>query len=214
MNPDVISYIKARIAPKIYLPGEIVYNQDDPADTVCYLDSGCALAYAILPDGKEKNVSFNWSGQFIGQAAFNENDTNRAYVIADQRSSISYYKRPVLYDCMQTFPSMKDEIIVNLSRDIGQLLEKVADSALPSTEVRIARFICRRMAKGQCEYRGAFPALNFTQDCIADVVGVSRSAVSDALTYFKRCGWISTGYGHITILAKGEQQHYDNGNAT
>ncbi len=208
MNPEVLAFFAQHTKPRTFMPGEIIFNQGDPSSNIYYLIEGCALAYTILPDGREKNVVLNWSGQFIGLGTYFEGVPHRAYVIAVHPCSVYILNHELLKACMDRVPSTRDDIILNLAWDIGQLFEKVADSALASTEIRIARFICRRMAKGQCNFRGKFPELNFTQDFIADVVGVSRSAVSDALAYFKRNGWISTGYGHIIVLAAKEVQSF------
>ncbi len=61
MNAAVLEFIKAHTQPKYYQPGEIVFHQGESTDSVYYLEQGCAMAYAILPDGKEKNIFLNWS---------------------------------------------------------------------------------------------------------------------------------------------------------
>ncbi len=208
MHPEVSKFFKQNSPLKQFSPGEIIFSQGDDSDCVYYLEHGCVLTYSILPDGREKNVSLSWSGQTIGIGTYFERVPHRAYAIAIHPCTIYTVSSPVMQRCLSTVPSSRDAFIEQLAFDIGQLFEKVADSALPSAEVRIARFICRRLAKGQCNFRGAFAELPFTQEFIADIVGVSRSSVSDALAYFKRNGWILPGYGHITVLAQRDLQRF------
>lgn len=87
-----------------------------------------------------------------------------------------------------------------LSKDIGALFEELADSSMLSADVRVARFLCRRLAEGQCSGTAQFPELHYSQEFLAQVIGISRISVSQVISRFVDHGWISTGYRKISIL--------------
>ncbi len=204
MSPEVLDYLHAYVVPKKFNPGELIYNQGDISDKLIYLEDGLVLTYTILPDGREKNIALCWGGQTVGLSTFLEDIPHRDYAIAIQKCSVLAVPREQMEDCIAHVPAAKDDLIRCLASDVQLMFDKIADSALSNTELRVARFISRRVMKSQFQSRGRFPVLNFTQDAIADIVGISRGSVSEALSDFAKRGWVSIGYGSITVLAPEE----------
>ena len=93
-----------------------------------------------------------------------------------------------------------NEIIRELSRDIGVLFEELADSSLMSAELRVAQFLCRRLTRRQYSGPADRPQLRFTQSFIASVLGISRVSVGHAISALVRRGWVETTYGGLVIV--------------
>ena len=81
------------------------------------------------------------------------------------------------------------------------LFEQLVDSHLLSSDVKVARFICRRLVHGQYTEKGASLVLDYTQTFIAVVLGLSRWSVNQSLSAMKKKGWVETGHGKLTVLA-------------
>ena len=95
-----------------------------------------------------------------------------------------------------------------MSKDIGALFEELADSSVLSADVRVARFLCRRLAEGQYSGTETAPELHFSQEFLAQVLGISRISVSQVISRFAAQGWLSTGYRKINILNPSAVQVY------
>ena len=98
------------------------------------------------------------------------------------------------------FSDFEYELLKALSGDIATLFDRQVDSSLSSSDLRMARFIHRRIALGQCSELGGTPRLAFTQDIIATVLGLLRWSVNKALSGFRKNGWLQTSKGSLTIL--------------
>ena len=101
--------------------------------------------------------------------------------------------------CCAKFPDFRDELIREISADLGTLFDELADASLFNADVRVARFLCRRFANGQHEGPDDEPIFNYTQSFISNVLGVSRVSVSAALSQMAGRGWLTTNYGKITV---------------
>ncbi|NLV49214.1 MAG: Crp/Fnr family transcriptional regulator [Clostridiales bacterium] len=200
MTPELISFLKSKKAPQKFLPGEIIFHQGDEARELFYLISGLSLTYTILEDGRERNILISWPGRLFGGSTFFEGVNRRASAIALKTCEVIPIDRELYEECRREVPNFTDIIISELSKDVGVLFEQLVDSSLLSADIKVARFICRRIVHGQCSVLDGKPVLDYTQDFIASVLGLSRWSVSNALSSFREMGWISTNYGKLVVL--------------
>ena len=95
--------------------------------------------------------------------------------------------------------SLLFEVGIGQGRDVAVLLEQLADSSLLESDVKVARFLCRRVEREHCVRRGAKVLLDYSQDLISRMLGLSRWTVNQVLSQFKEAGWVDTGYRVIEI---------------
>ena len=200
MEAEYLQWLQSRRGSQSYAPGEIIFYQGAEAEEFFYLKSGLSLTYTILADGRERNILISWPGRLFGASTFFEKSCRRASAIALRACEVIRIDRALCRECMEKFPDFSRFIIEELSRDIGVLFEQTTDSSLLRADVQVARFICRRLVHGQHIGSEARPVLDYTQDFMASVLGLSRWSVSMALSDFRRRGWLQTGHGRLTVL--------------
>lgn len=200
MRTEIVDFLRAGQEPRIYEPGEILFSQGDPATEFYYLLSGLSLTYTIFEDGRERNILISWPDRIFGASTFFENVPRRASAIAIKRCQVLIIDRALYEECCKIFPDFQEIMIREISRDLGTLFEELADSSVLSSEIRVARFFCRRFAHGQYSGAKERPELPYTQEFIANVLGMSRMSVSKAVSNLAARGWIETNYGSICVL--------------
>ncbi len=208
MQPEILAFLKANCKSKVYHPGEIIFSQGDIAGEFYYLESGLSLTYTILENGRERNILISWPDRLFGVSTVFEHVPRRASAIALKRCSVLVITQDIYEECCRLFEDFQRYIIVELSRDIGVLFEELVDSSLLSANIKVARFICRRMVNGQCTTSGDSIVLKYTQELIASVLGISRLSVNQALSSFAANGWLSTSYGKITVIQPAALREY------
>lgn len=199
MRKEIVEYLLSRQSMRIYEPGEIIFSQGDAAREFYYFISGLSLTYTIFEDGRERNILITWPGRVFGASTFFEGTPRRASAIAIKRCEVLTVDLVLYQDCCDVFPDFRDEMILEISKDLGILFDELADTSVMNADIRVGRFLCRRLANGQHNGTSEKPVLNYTQDFIAEVLGVSRVTVSQALSRMAEQGWISTSYGRITL---------------
>lgn len=199
MHPEILDFLHQCRKLKIYEPGEIIFRQGEIPTELFYLVDGLSLTYTVFEDGRERNILMTWPGRLFGAATFFESAPRRSSAIAIKRCEVIVIDRECYWECCQLFPDFQSFILQELSKDIGALFEELADSSLLSADVRVARFLCRRLAEGQYSGTAQSPELHFSQEFLAQVIGISRISVGQVIAHFVEQGWVSTGYRRITI---------------
>ena len=200
LNEEILHFLQQRRPGRHFAPGEIIFHQGEPAEEFYYLKSGLSLTYTIHDDGRERNILVSWPGRLFGASTFFEKHSRRASAIALRACEVIRIDRALCEECMQRFPEFSLYLMEELSKDIGVLFEQMTDSSLLTADVQVARFVCRRLVQGQYVGSEGQPVLDYTQDFIASVLGLSRWSVSMALSEFRRRGWLRTGHGKLTVL--------------
>ena len=200
MIDEIIKYAESRKKYLIFRPGEIIFHQGDSPQEFYYLKSGMSLTYTLTEDGRERNILISWPGRLFGASTFFEKHPRRASAVALKICRVLKFDMDLYCDCRNKFPEFDRLIIDELSKDIGVLFEQLVDSHLLSSDVKVARFICRRLVHGQYTNQGSAPVLDYTQTFIAIVLGLSRWSVNQSLSAMKKKGWVETGHGKITVL--------------
>ena len=208
MKKEIVEFLLSQKKPSIYEPGEIIFSQNDTPDVFYYFISGLSLTYTVFADGRERNILITWPDRIFGASTFFEGALRRASAIAIKRCEVLEVNAELYQSCCEYFPEFRDEIILEISRDLGVLFDELADASLVNADVRVGRFLCRRLANGQHSGTEEVPVVNFTQDFIADVLGLSRVSVSQAMSTLAAAGWISIGYGKITIRDKSSLRRF------
>lgn len=200
MRREILDFLIQRRKVKTYAPSEIIFRQGEIPTELFYLINGLSLTYTVYEDGRERNILMTWPGRLFGAATFFEVAPRRSSAIAIKPCEVIVIDRACYHECCLLFPDFQEFILQELSKDIGALFEELADSSMLSANARVARFFCRRLAEGQYSGSEDLPELHFSQEFIANVIGISRISVSQVISYFVEKGWISTGYRKIVIL--------------
>ncbi len=200
MHSDVQQYFEKHATRRTFAEGEIIYHQGDATDAICYLESGLVLSYAILPNGRQKNLTFGWDGQLLNLADYVQNRPSNSYAVAAVTSTLLILSRSSMQECLERLPAAREELIQGLAESLDFLHNKAVDEALYDSDARIARFISRYIRRRWVPGQEGFPSMPFSQTVIADVVGISRSRVNKCFQTFSQRGWLSVGYGKIIIL--------------
>ena len=96
-------------------------------------------------------------------------------------------------------PGFLPDMMEELSREVAVLFEQLADSSLLDSDVKVARFLCRRVEREHCVRRGAKVLVELSQELISRILGLSRWSVNQALGRLRAEGWVDTGYGAVRI---------------
>ena len=141
----------------------------------------------------------SWPDHFSGLATFFEGNPHRSSAVALVDCLVVVIHRDSFTRCCAEYPEIWGLIAHELACEVGLLLQQTVDSSLLSAEERVARFFIRRYAEGHCQVTDEGVVMEFTQTVIAQVLGLSRWAVNQAINNMKARGWLATRYGRVII---------------
>lgn len=187
---DIWSPLAAGQPPRIYEPGQLIYQQGESPDTFFYLLSGSARSYISSEAGDERVLALHNGGDLMGEASFFDECPRVSSAMAVTRCEVVSVDRERLDGIFRAHPDLSIPMLQYLSRTIRLLSGHVDGMSFLGAEQRVARYLLGLSSGG--------PIL-FTHEEIGFAVGVSRVTVSRVLRDFARQGWVETGYRRIAV---------------
>jgi CRP-like cAMP-binding protein len=176
-----------------YEPGQIIYAQGDPADSVFYIVSGLAKVTVISEQGKEGVLAILRQGEFFGERCLAGQDLRRnVNTIAANQCEI------IKSDCAVIQRALEDDanfvkffLKMMLDRN-RKTQDDLIDQLFFSSEKRLARILLS-LADTNPRSDSNLISVPITQETLASMVGTTRSRISQFMTKFRKLGYIDYG---------------------
>jgi len=191
-----------------YSEGEVIFRINDPAEEFYYLKSGLALTVATTHDGQERAVMTTWPGRTFGTASFCCRCERRSTAIAAKPCEVVTVNWSTYRTLLARYPDLAQFLSYELAVDTQALFDQLLEGSVLDADVRVARYISRRIDRQQCSHQNGTITIEYTQDFIGKTLGISRWSVNQALARFRKNGWLTTNYGIISVIAPDELRKF------
>jgi CRP/FNR family cyclic AMP-dependent transcriptional regulator len=188
--------------------GEIVFHQDDPADSLHLIVKGRFGMRLRTALGEDVLLDVRGSGDFFGELALVAIEPQRrsATAIALEAAETRCVYHPDFTRLRQRYPSVDRILLVILADQLRRTDQRLLEAHYVDVDKRVLR----RLLDLARTYRdGTGPVtIPLTQDEIAALAGATRQPVNKVLRRWQARGAIELQRGRITIvdpaaLAKG-----------
>jgi len=172
-----------------YRKNQIVYAQGDPADSVCYIQSGKAKKTVVSAQGKEAVVALYGADDFFGEGCLRGETLRLAAVSAVTECVITRMPKENVIRLIHEEPAFAEVFISYLLHRNSRVEEDLIDQLFNSSEKRLARtllLLANFGKEGEPE-----PILaKISQETLAEMIGTTRSRVSAFMNKFRLLGLI------------------------
>jgi CRP-like cAMP-binding protein len=183
-----------------YEPGQRIFVQGDPADTVGYIRKGAVKAKTISDHGKEAIVGIFRQGQFFGEAALGASRIRTTTILALEESLITSITRERMLSALRTEAALCELFLTHLLSRNDRLEGDLIDQLFHSSEQRLARVLLL-LAELDHEREKPIP-VPLSQEALAEMIGTTRSRVSTFMNRFRDRGFIDyDSSGRILVNA-------------
>jgi len=173
-----------------YRSGETVYQQGDTANSIFFIQKGRAKATVLSEQGKEAVVAVLGAGEFFGEGCLGPQPLRLATVTALTGCVVTGIPKGEVLKLIREQPAFAELFIAHLLARKSRVEEDLVDQLFNSSEKRLARtllLLANFGKEGQPE-----PVLaKISQETLAEIVGTTRSRVSQFMNKFRRLGLIS-----------------------
>src|ERR1700728_1315059 len=173
---------------------QVLTNADSPLDHVFFPDSGVVSVVAVYADGSIIEMAT------VGREGF----TDVQAVFGAKRSSIQLLvqipgtaakmSRATFMRSMQSMPSFRSVMDAYVEAFLEQVMVSVACNGAHSLKQRLARWLLMMRDRSDSD------VLPITQSLLAEMLGVQRPTITNAVREFERAGLIAGGRRQVAII--------------
>ena len=178
-----------------YAPGDILFSQGDPCDSVMYLRRGRIQLSVIAHSGKEAILAIVEPGDFLGEGAIAGHPVRLEMATALLASTVTIVGRSEMIRVLHEERAFSDRFIAHMLTRNARLEADLVDQLFNSTEKRLARRLLLLARYGLAdEPLDLLPVIS--QEALAEMIGTTRSRVNVFLNKFRKLGFIDyDGHG-------------------
>jgi CRP/FNR family transcriptional regulator, cyclic AMP receptor protein len=172
---------------------QIIFSAGDHSDGVFFIESGAAKLTLTSPKGREAVVGVLHEGDFFGEDALDDSRPLRstsAIALTDLRAV--RIGRDAMLLLLRTEQNVTRAFVSYLIRSIAALTVNMGDHLLYGGEQRLARALLA-VAQPGTDRSKAMP--KFTQQDLADMIGITRQRVNALMSRFRRLGLVDYADG-------------------
>ena len=174
-----------------------IFRQGDPADSVFFIRKGRVNLVVNSKEGKEAIIAVLNSGDFFGEGCLAGQNYRMATATAITDCSLARLEKSLMVKVLQEKQEISDIFLTHLlSRNIRYEADLV-DQLFNSAEKRLARILLLLSNFGK-ESKSEPVLPRVSQEDLAEMVGTTRSRVSQFMNKFRELGFID--YGSKTRL--------------
>jgi len=185
-----------------YFKNQVVFSQEDRADTIFYIQKGKVKLTVVSNAGKEAVIAILGAGDFLGEGSLAGRPVRMATATAMSDSSIVRLEKAAMIRLLHEEPAFSEMFLAYvLSRNM-RIEEDLVDQLFNSSEKRLARVLLLLSHFGK-EGRPEPVIAKISQETLAEMIGTTRSRVSFFMNKFRKLGFIEYNGGlhvHSSLL--------------
>jgi len=172
-----------------YRMNQIVFAQGDPADSVFYIHDGKVKVTVISGQGKEAVVAVLGPDAFCGEGCLAGQPLRIATATAMTDCKIMRLEKAAMIRVVRDEPAFSEMFIAHLLARTIRVEEDLVDQLFNSSEKRLARALLLLANFGK-EGRPEPIIAKVSQETLAEMIGTTRSRVSQFMNKFRKLGFI------------------------
>jgi CRP-like cAMP-binding protein len=184
LTPQELSELAATSTTEDLRRGDVLFHEDDAADTLYVVIEGRVAIAKRSIDGRESVVALMEAGDLVGEMQLFEGQGRTAEARALEPSQVLAIGYGPIRRVYEQRPELLWSVVGMLAARVRNMDVALADSVFLDVTGRTAKRLVE-MAAGADEF-----TLPVTQEELAAMVGASRERVNKAIASFVRLGWI------------------------
>jgi CRP-like cAMP-binding protein len=176
-----------------------IFVQGDPADSVFYLHQGEVKLAVTSREGKEAIVTILEGDDFFGEGCLAGQPLRISTAVAVTDCTLYRIEKSLMVRLLHEQQGISELFMTHLLTRSIRFEEDLVDQLFNSSEKRLARILLLLAHFGKASRtETVHPGIN--QEHLAQMVGTTRSRVSQFMNKFRKLGFVDyTGSGGLTV---------------
>ena len=174
--------------------GQVLMDADSALNHVFFPDSGVVSVVAVYADGNIIEMATIGREGCTGVQAIFGAKRSSVRLLVQIPGSAAKMSRAAFTRAMESMPSFRNLMDAYVQAFLEQILVSVACNGAHSLKQRLARWLLMMRDRGDDN------ALQITQNLLAEMLGVQRPTITNAVRELEGAGLIAHGRQRLTIL--------------
>jgi CRP/FNR family cyclic AMP-dependent transcriptional regulator len=185
----------AAAVPCTYRKGQVLFEQDDPGDSLIVLKRGTVHVFRTSPSGERALLNVLHPPQVLGEVSLLDGSNRSASAEAVEDCVALALSRDAFLDLVHSNPAILDAVMRSLGGLIRRLTDQNADYVFLDLPGRVAKALVRLAGDSSA----AIVTIDLNQSQLAEMTGGSRQSVNQAIGSFATRGWLRTEGRRIVV---------------
>ena len=173
---------------------QVLLDADSSLDHVYFPDSGVLSVLAVYANGDVIEMATIGREGCSGMQAIFGAKVSSAQLLVQIPGTAAKMSRAAFTRAMQSMPPFRSLMYSYVHAFLEQVMVSVACNGAHSLKERLARWLLMMHDRSDDD------ELPITQDLLAEMLGVQRPTISNAVRELEQAGWIERGRRQVTIL--------------
>lgn len=195
MTPEARQRVVAAAVPCTYRKGQVLFEQDDPGDSLIVLKQGAVAVYRTSLSNERALLSVVRPPDVLGEVSLLDGSPRSASAEAIEDCTALALSRSAFLDLVHSNPAILEAVMRALGGLIRRLTEQNADHIFLDLPGRVAKALVRLAGDSQA----SMVTIELNQSQLAEMAGGSRQSVNQAIGSFAGRGWLRTEGRRIIV---------------
>ena len=195
LAPEVRQRVVAAAVPRNYRKGQVLFNENDPGDSLIVLKRGAVAVFRSSPTGERAMLSVVRPPDVFGEVSLLDGSARSASAEAIEDCATLALSRAAFLELVHSNPAILDAVMRSLGALVRRLTEQNADHVFLDLPGRVAKALVRLAGASQA----AMVTIELNQSQLAEMAGGSRQSVNQAIGTFAARGWLRTEGRRIVV---------------
>ena len=177
----IISYVE-------YSPGQTIFLEADPAESLFVISTGCVRLHKLMADGRRQITGFMFASDFLGLAL---HDTYATTSEAVTDVSVCRFMRREFESLLEEFPQLEKRLLQHSANELSAMQDQMLLLGRKSAQEKLGTFLMvlahRAAKKGNQHVELELP---MTRHDVADYLGLTVGTVNRCFTRLHHQGVI------------------------
>ena len=173
---------------------QVLMDADSSLDHVYFPDSGVLSVLAVYANGDVIEMATIGREGCSGTQAIFGAKVSSAQLLVQIPGTAAKMSRTAFTRAMQSMPTFRSLMYSYVQAFLEQVMVSVACNGAHSLKERLARWLLMMRDRSDDD------ELPITQNLLAEMLGVQRPTITNAVRELERAGWMERGRRQVTIL--------------
>lgn len=182
LSKEDLAKVADLVVHKNYKKKEILFQENQPMDSIVIINAGSAKAYKYTPDGREQILYIFAEGDFFGEQNLFGNHVGTYTIEALENTMTCFLTKLQFQKLIHQYPDIGIKIIEELGERMGRLENTLQSMGVRNVDARISSLLLEFADKfGTQVPEGILINLPLSREGMANYLGIARETVSRKL---------------------------------